>query len=97
MVKNPPSNAGDIRDVSSIHDSGRSPRGGHWQPTPVFLPGDSHGQRSLVGYSPYCHKESDPTEATEHAHTCRSVLGVGRDSFSHQRTESRRMSYRLSF
>ena len=33
-----------------------------WQPTPVFLPGKSHGQRSLVGYSPWGHKESDMTE-----------------------------------
>ena len=32
-----------------------------WQPTPVFLPGESHGQRSLVGYSPWGHKESDTT------------------------------------
>ena len=32
------------------------------QPTPVFLPGDSHGQRSLEGYSPWGHKESDTTE-----------------------------------
>ena len=32
-----------------------------WQPTPVFLPGESHGQRSLVGYSPRGHKESDTT------------------------------------
>ena len=32
------------------------------QPTPVFLPGESHGQRSLVGYSPRGHKESDMTE-----------------------------------
>ena len=28
-----------------------------WQPTPVFLPGESHGQRSLLGYSPWSHKE----------------------------------------
>ena len=35
-----------------------------WQPTPVFLPGKFHRQRSLVGYSPYCHKESDTTEDT---------------------------------
>ena len=34
-----------------------------WQPTPVFLPGESHGQRSLVGYSPWGHKELDTTEA----------------------------------
>ena len=30
-----------------------------WQPTPVFLPGESHGQRSLVGFGPWRHKESD--------------------------------------
>ena len=34
------------------------------QPTPVFLPGESNGQRSLTGYSPWCHKESDTTEVT---------------------------------
>ena len=33
-----------------------------WQPIPLFLPGESHGQRSLVGYSPRGHKESDITE-----------------------------------
>ena len=33
-----------------------------WQPTPVLLPGESHGGRSLVGYSPWGHKESDMTE-----------------------------------
>ena len=38
-----------------------------WKPTPVFLPGESHGQRSLVGYSPWGHKVSDRTEATERA------------------------------
>ena len=38
------------------------------QPTPVFLPGESHEQRSLAGYSPWGHKESDMTEATEHEH-----------------------------
>ena len=32
-----------------------------WQPTPVFLPREFHGQRSLVGYSPWGHKESDMT------------------------------------
>ena len=34
------------------------------QPTPVFLPRESHGQRGLVGYSPRVHKESDTNEAT---------------------------------
>jgi len=39
-----------------------------WQPTPVFLPGESHGQRNLAGYSPWSHKELEMTEHT-HAHT----------------------------
>ena len=38
------------------------PRRRKWQPTVVFLPGKSHGQRSLVGYSLWDHKESDTTE-----------------------------------
>ena len=38
-----------------------------WQPTPVFLPGESHGQRNLEGYSPWGHKELDMTKATEYA------------------------------
>ena len=63
MVKNPPANARDIRDAGSIPGSGRSPGGG--QPTPGFLPGESHGQRSLLGYSLGGCKESDTTEATE--------------------------------
>ena len=45
--------------------------GGGWrralQPPPVFLPGESHGQRSLAGYSPLGRTELDTTEATEHA------------------------------
>ena len=44
------------------------------QPTPVFLPGESHGQRSLVGYSPWGHKKLDTTEATKHTHTHTSLL-----------------------
>ena len=40
------------------------PWGREWQPTPVFLSGESHGQRSLAGYSPWGHKESDTTEVT---------------------------------
>ena len=35
-------------------------------PTPIFLPGEFHGQRSLVGYSPWSHKESDTTERLTH-------------------------------
>ena len=55
MVKNPAVNAG---DTGSIPGSGRR----KWQPPPVLLPGKSHGQRSLVGYSPQGHKELEMTE-----------------------------------
>ena len=48
---------------------GKIPSRRVWQPTPVFLPGESYGQRSLVDYSSYGHKESVTTEATEHVHT----------------------------
>ena len=43
-------------------DSGSIPWRRKWQPTPVFLPGKSHGQRSLADYSPWGHKEPDTTE-----------------------------------
>ena len=48
--------------MGSIPESGRFPGEGNWQLTPVFLPGESHRQRSLVGYSPWGHNESDMTE-----------------------------------
>ena len=54
VVKNLCANAED-----PIPGSGRSPGGGKRQPTPVFLPGGSYGQRSLAGYSPQGCKESD--------------------------------------
>ena len=41
---------------------GKIPWRRKWQSTPVFLPGKSHRQRSLVGYTPWSHKESDMTE-----------------------------------
>ena len=51
MLKNLPVTAGEVRDVSSIPGSGKIPWKRAWQLTPVFLPGKSHGQRSLVGYT----------------------------------------------
>ena len=65
VVKNPSASVGDAGDEGWIPGWGRSP-GRKWQPTPVFLPRKSHGQRSLVGYSTWGHKELD---TTEHAHT----------------------------
>ena len=49
-------------DPGSIPGLGRFPWRRKWQPTPVLLPGESHGQRSLVGYSSWGRKESDMTE-----------------------------------
>ena len=51
-------------DPGSIPGSGRFPWRRAWQPTPAFLPGESHGQRSLVGSGPQGCKELDTTEAT---------------------------------
>ena len=50
VVKNPPVNAGDLRYMGSIPGLGRSPGGRAWQPIPVFLPGESCGQRSLASH-----------------------------------------------
>jgi len=52
VVKNLPAKAGETK--RHVFDSwvGKIPWGRAWQPTPVFLPGKSHGWRSLVGYSP---------------------------------------------
>ena len=52
------SNVGDLGSSLGQED----PLEKEWQPTLVFLPGKSHGQRSLVGYSLWGHKESDTTE-----------------------------------
>ena len=59
MVKNLPSNAGDLRDLSSFPELHRSPGGGHGNPSRI-LP---HGQGILADYSPWGLKESDRTEA----------------------------------
>ena len=53
----------------------KMPRRRAWQPTPVFLLAESHGQRSLAGYCPQGPKESHVTEATEH-HPCKKELST---------------------
>ena len=63
-IKMSPDNPGDIRDRGSVPELGRFPWRRARQPTPVFLAGESHGQRSLAGYRPLNHKESDRAEAT---------------------------------
>ena len=74
LVKNPPANAGDL---GLIPGSGRSPREGKWQSTPVFLPGKFHGQRILVGYSRWGHIRVRLKLATKQQH---SIPGTPADS-----------------
>ena len=74
MAKNPPADAGDMR-------CGFNPRVWKipwrraWEPTPVFLPGESPWTEQPVGYSPEGHKDSDTIEVTEHTHTYRVFDG----------------------
>ena len=51
-----------MRDLGSIPGLGRSPGGGHGHPPQYSCLENPHGQRSLAGYNPWGHKESDPTE-----------------------------------
>ena len=62
MVKNPPANAGNIRDMDSIPGLGRSLGEGHGNPLQNSYLENPQGQKSLAGYSPWGHKESDTTE-----------------------------------
>ena len=62
VVKNPPANARDIGDGGFNPWVGKTPWRRKWQSTPVFLPRKFHGQRSLVGYSPWDQKGLKKTE-----------------------------------
>ena len=64
VVKNPPAITRDTGDVGSFPRSGRSPGGGNGNPLQYSWLGNPNGQRSLVGYSQWGHKESDTTEHT---------------------------------
>ena len=84
---------------------GKIPWRRKWQSTPVFLPGESHGQRSLVGYSSWGHKELDRTEHTCSQESCSpcyqatvnprsagwitEVLDISQDALGHYRRSSR--------
>ena len=56
-------------EVGWIPGSGRFLKRREWLPTTLFLPGEFHGQRSLVGHSPWSHKELDMTEQLTHTYT----------------------------
>ena len=65
MVKNLP----EMQETQVQSLGWKDPLERKWKPSPVFSPGKSHGQRSLVGYSPWGLKESDPTEQLANTHT----------------------------
>ena len=62
LVKSLPANAGDARDAGSIPGLGRCPGEGNGNPLQYSCLGESHGQRSLVGYGPWGRNKSDTTE-----------------------------------
>ena len=64
------------RNPGSVPGLLRFPWKRAWQPIPVFLPGDFHGQRSLTGYSPWGCKESNTTEVSEHGTASPQALKV---------------------
>ena len=82
VVKNLPANAGAVGDTGPLPGVGKIPWKRVWQLTPVFLPGKSHGQRSLVGYSLW----GDTTErlGTYTKRTSHTDLGL----FHYQKTLS---------
>ena len=83
VAKNLPAKAGDMRDRGPIPGSGRSPGGGHGNPLQYSCPESPHGQRSLAGYSPWGHKDSDITKHSiaQHFLSCQNI-GIDGLSFS---------------
>ena len=76
MVKNPPTNAG-MQETQFQSLCQEEPWGRKWQLASAFLPGKFHGERSLVGYSPWDHKESGMIEKLSthtHTHTTREHI-----------------------
>ena len=67
MINNMPANARDVKRCRFDPWVWKIPWRRKWQFTPMFLSGQSHGQRSLEGYSLWGHKELDMTEMTQHA------------------------------
>ena len=77
-------NAGDLHAGQKTRFSpwvGKIPWKRKWQPTPVFLPRKSHGQRSLLGYSPWGHEELDTTEVTWYTEISARKLEIPREHF----------------
>ena len=74
---------------ASVGDEGSTPGSGSfsgrrkWQPTPVFLPGKSHGQRGLEGYSPWVPKESGMTEQLNNKMILTLMVNVEMNAWMH--------------
>ena len=75
VVKNLPADEKDVRNTGSI-PVWEVPWRTAWQPSPVFLPGESHGWRSLAGYSPWGHKRARHDLVTEQQKKKKSALIV---------------------
>ena len=73
-------NAGDCLPVQETRVQslvGKIPGRRKWQPNPVFLPGEFLGQRSLAGYNPWGHKESDASEqVTQYKDLLKRILNA---------------------
>ena len=68
MVAQTVNNLPSVQETEFDSWVGKIPWRREWHSAPVFLPGEFHGQRSLVGYSPWDHKEPDTTEQLRHIH-----------------------------
>ena len=79
VVKNLPVNRGDEQEASPIAPCVVKIPWRKWQPTPIFLPGEAHGQMSLASYRPWSHWELDTNKPTE-IRTSRAGLGVATHS-----------------
>ena len=77
LVKNPSASAGDVTEAGLIPRLGNIPWRRKWQSTPVFLPGEFHGQRSLMGYSSWDCKELDTTEHLSTVHRVSLSFNLG--------------------
>ena len=86
VVKNSPA-IQETGDMGLI--PGKIPWRRAWQPTSVFLPGKSHGQRSLAGCSPWGRKESNTAEATEHARVVHRRVHTRACARTHTHTHTR--------
>ena len=81
MVESSSANAGDITDMGFDPWDEKIPWRRKWQPTPVFLPGKSHGQRSLVGYSPWGSQKSRHDLVTKEQQPEEEVIKVTNGTF----------------